>query len=455
MQRSVPTDDPVANVRERVATGEKVQPMLQQAGAGEAPQVYVVQKGDTLWDLSSRFLNDPFKWQLLHQNNPQIVNPDLIYPGEPVTVYPQEIGEISGEAAPVAEASVREEAVEPAVTEEVAEAEISEEVMPEPEVRPDTEGSARAQYLGQFEKKEEIKVFDAQAVELLSKKRAIADYDKTRFVFQRAGSEGIVEFVDQSYIKNAGVILAQEDEESFDRLSSGDRLYINRGSDHGVAKGHRFWVVRNDGPVTHPVTGEKLGNVIRSIGIIQVLETQKNLSTARIKMAYEEISSGNPKLYGIDRRDYVIPYYKPESEFPIKVAEKPVEGYLVGTQGRVVNILTKMLVYVDKGTKDGIVPGTLFKINRPNRKTEDPELEGRVQLPDIAVGEAIVIRSTESTATAYVTYLDREAHIGDRMSTSDSSILFKRPSALLETDDANLSRRIYESAKQTANPYIP
>ncbi len=55
-------------------------PALAQYGAG--PIEYVIQKGDTLWGLSDRFLNDPFYWPNLWSKNPQVTNPHLIYPGQ-------------------------------------------------------------------------------------------------------------------------------------------------------------------------------------------------------------------------------------------------------------------------------------------------------------------------------------------------------------------------------------
>lgn len=47
-----------------------------------APERYIVEKGDTLWDIAEVYLEKPWLWPFLWQQNPNIKNPDLIYPGD-------------------------------------------------------------------------------------------------------------------------------------------------------------------------------------------------------------------------------------------------------------------------------------------------------------------------------------------------------------------------------------
>jgi hypothetical protein len=87
--------------------------------ADNAPDSYVVKRGDTLWAISKVFLRDPWYWPEIWQVNPQIQNPHLIYPGDTLRLVfidgqPQILLQ-RGDAARV-EPRVRSEPLEAAIT---------------------------------------------------------------------------------------------------------------------------------------------------------------------------------------------------------------------------------------------------------------------------------------------------------------------------------------------------
>ncbi len=59
----------------------------------DAPKIHVVVKGDTLWDISAIFLEQPWLWPKLWRLNPEINNPHLIYPGDIIMLIFDEKGE--------------------------------------------------------------------------------------------------------------------------------------------------------------------------------------------------------------------------------------------------------------------------------------------------------------------------------------------------------------------------
>ena len=83
----------------------------------EAEELYTVKQGDTLWEISSKFLKDPFLWPKLWQRNPYITNPHWIYPGQPIRLSPVEELKKEEPKKVVVEEKPKEVAREPEVKE--------------------------------------------------------------------------------------------------------------------------------------------------------------------------------------------------------------------------------------------------------------------------------------------------------------------------------------------------
>ncbi|MEN8169192.1 MAG: LysM peptidoglycan-binding domain-containing protein [Pseudomonadota bacterium] len=87
-------DDEWEEESEVVETPTLVEPVTIETAAepqavelkADYPEKYIVVKGDTLWDISARFLEDPWLWPRLWHFNPHIANPHLIYPGDILTI---------------------------------------------------------------------------------------------------------------------------------------------------------------------------------------------------------------------------------------------------------------------------------------------------------------------------------------------------------------------------------
>ncbi len=67
-----------------IASAHAQEGMVQMGGTAKTPDFYTIQAGDTLWDISTRFLGDPYQWPQLWSYNEYITNPHWIYPGNQI-----------------------------------------------------------------------------------------------------------------------------------------------------------------------------------------------------------------------------------------------------------------------------------------------------------------------------------------------------------------------------------
>lgn len=108
---------------------------------------YIVQDGDTLWDISNQFLGDPTKFNEIYDANANIIAaPELIFPGQELTISTtsnnsgQENNTEIKEEENIQQESQAEAQVEPQVESETEqEPKVEPEIEQKPQVEPETE----------------------------------------------------------------------------------------------------------------------------------------------------------------------------------------------------------------------------------------------------------------------------------------------------------------------------
>lgn len=312
----------------------------------EGYRIYIVRKGDTLWDITHNILKDPFLWPKVWNANREIRNPDLIYPGQRIRI-------------PLS-------ALRPELVSE------EEEIRPE-EVQTLKEEEAKV---------EEKKVAMTPRIEIMEQKSPDYLVDKNLLI-----ASG---YISRS-IPDEGSIIGSP----YGRISlgKGDYIYIKT---KGEAKpGDRFYVIKSAREIRHPETGLSLGYLLEINGIIEVIGQESGMTKAEIKESFKEINIGD----SLDRFYLIEPPLKPENP-PIPKVKGSIVAirHLYLTTGAIYDI-----VYVDRGKRDGIEDGSLlyvFSKEEPviplgtlqviNTKEETATAVVRKGLKEILVGDRII-----------------------------------------------------------------
>ncbi len=328
-------------------------------GQEQASETYTVRRGDTLWDLSQRFLGNPWYWPKVWSYNPEIENPHWIYPGNIVRFY------AGSDGAPTQ--------VEPG--EQVGE--IGDVSM----------GSLKSpDHFGQ----------DDDVVAVTSGIRI--GYVPPRRSFLR--QDGLIT---RRELDEAGIIEKAWAEKEM--LSTFDRVYLRFKNKGAVRLGERYSIFRTGAEVSHPVTGAKYGYLTRIVGTLRIETLGSGLVTGVIDHTLDDIRRG----------DFVGPLGNFDKQVIVKEASAKVQGVILASLVPHQPLLGEHhVIFIDKGAKDGVEEGNLFTVIRRG----DPlysDGEDRKRYPAEDVATLVVVDVKEAASAALVVRSIRELEIGERV----------------------------------------
>lgn len=343
--------------------------------APNAPDTYVVKRGDTLWAISGMFLLRPWRWpELWGMNLQSIPNPHLIFPGQ--TLYLEKI---------------------------------------------DGYARLRTSRAGTGGDPETVRVSPRTRTDSLA---GTAVPTLPPHLIEPFLVEPLV--VDELTFSQAPRIVATVDERVL--MANGDRAYARGPAGQPLrlepSTPRNYRVFRNAIPMKDPESGEILGYEAQYVARAELVRGETTAETrtpdgvttdvvpATIDLsgAKEEIRFGD-RLLPAPERGYTS--YTPQApQFPVDARVVSIYG-----SAAVANAAQNQVVAINRGARDGMQPGlvltVLTKGERILDKT-DPE-RGTIKLPSEANGTAMVFRTFDRVSYALLLQVRQGVRVGDRL----------------------------------------
>lgn len=322
----------------------------------ESGMYYTIQKGDTLWDLSKRFFDSSDQWPDLWNQNDQIPNPHLIYPGERIRLFRQEGLEKIKEP---------EKTIQPAKQEEEKKVESPKEVSPPPPKEPPSYYYAPIETVG---------------------------------------------FIRKEPVKPSGTIFRAQDNKAM--ISQGDTVYIRPAKDTILYKGTTYTVYRT----IEGIRGKKYSEIVDAhgtqhlfVGVVEIIKPDADYYVARVVRSFRDIRVN----------DLLMPYQPRSPKIVLAESKEGILGQILVNEDRDRMFADNGIAFIDKGKKDGIEVGQFYSVFFEDQhglkfytKAEllkSSATKETLQTP-IDFAKILVLLTEESTSTVLVTYSEKDLY---------------------------------------------
>lgn len=315
---------------------------------------HVVKKGDTLWDLAKRFLNDPWLWPEVWHINPKIRNPHLIYPGDVVLLY-----YVDGKPYLTLEGKAG---------------------VPVPKKGLKTVRLSPRAYTQPLEKAISTLPYDL-----------IAPFLKYASVIP-----------DDDVLESAPYVVSSFEEHLVS--GSGSKVYVRGMTDSETGN---YTIVRPGATFLDPETDDILGYEVVHIADARVVQLGDPASLLIGEAAQEVLNA-----------DRLLPYEgkKPDFYFFPSAPSKPVNGQIISVMGGVSLIGQYSVVVINRGETAGMVAGHVLAVYQDGVYVRDPVERAPVKLPKERAGLMMVFRTFEKVSYALILEAERSMSINDSFS---------------------------------------
>ena len=329
------------------------------------PKQYIVKKGDTLWDISGRFLTKPWLWPRLWNMNRHIKDPHWIYPGDII-----HLTWVNGQ----------------------------------PRLSLERGGMAG---------KKIIKLSPRIRTEEQVKPIPTVQYDELA-PFLRADV-----VVDPEYdLKSAPYVLGENDAQSL-VMSQGQNIHV-RGQ---LKDGMRYGVYHVGDTYKDKTTKEILGRSLELLGIVEPVSSYDgDISEATVVTSYNGIHQGDLVL-PLLAENSVDAFFSPEP------GELSQPGSIIDVPEKTTYVGRFDTVIINKGQRENLKPGDVFAIVRPGAEVVDHGPDNvnykdrvgmgekamdklKTQLHGDHIGEVMVVKVYSKTSLAIVMNSRALVHTG-------------------------------------------
>lgn len=335
----------------QAAPSRNINPPTLQANA---PNVYVVKKGDTLWDISKKFLQNPLRWREIWASNKHVKNPHWIFPGDRLLMCTYDgrpiIGKDEGDGC---------------------------------------EGIIR-RYTGNT-----TSLQPQIRVESLNNTIPVIPLEYIQHWLERTS------IIAPESLQQTPYILGTADQRVL--AAKGQNVYA-RGQ--GLEIGQRYAVYREGEPyIFTDANGKKYnaGLELTQVASGIAVRGENDISTLELTDTYNA---------EVRRGDRVLPEYDPMLPtlfYPTNAEHIAAGGQVVRVMGSIGTAAKHSVVTIDRGQMHGVQSGHVFAVTQKGEVVTDPKTRERVQLPGERIGYAMVFKTFDQLSYAYI--LDSELPI--------------------------------------------